>query len=167
MRRQKRDNLELVALIVLVLGAAALMAACVPQQPTNPTPTEINITNTNTNTQGGGNGPGGGASPSPGTCGAVTEVTNGLLGAGGVKEVSLRVGQSTALDVTPNKNRDEHCNAFRRVAWTVTQATEVCSISNPESYTPQVTARAPGRCVVRASVEGVAAEQPIVVTVTQ
>ncbi len=148
---------------VLVLGAGL---ACVPQGPTDPG--DIVITNTNTNTQGGGNGgPGGGASPSPGTCGAVTEVTNGLLGAGGVKEVSLRVGQSTALDVTPNKNRDEQCNAFRRVSWTVTQSTEVCSISNPESYTPQVTARAPGKCVVRASVEGVAAEQPIVVTVTQ
>jgi hypothetical protein len=141
--------------------------ACVPQGPTTPDG-DTNVTQTvNVNTGGGSSGPGGGASPSPGTCGPVTEVTNGLLGAGGVKEVSLRVGQTTALDVTPNQNRDEHCNAFRRVAWTVTQPTEICTISNPESYTPQVTARAPGRCVVRASVEGVAAEQPIVVTVTQ
>lgn len=148
------------AIVLVIVGLA-----CVPQQPTNPT--EINITNTNTATQGGSGGPSNGASPSPGTCSAVTEVTNGLLGANGVKEVTLRVGQSTALDVTPNKNRDEHCNAFRRVLWTVTQSTEVCTISNPESYTPQVTARSPGKCVVRASVEGVQAEQPIVVTVTQ
>lgn len=155
-----------VASIVAIVVLSLFGPGCVPQQPTNPS--EINITNTNTNTQGGGNGgPSNGASPSPGTCGAVTEVTNGLLGAGGVKEVSLRVGQSTALDVTPNKNRDEHCNAFRRVLWSVTQSTEVCTISNPESFTPQVTARAPGKCVVRASVEGVQAEQPIVVTVTQ
>lgn len=149
------------ALTVSVL----VVFACVPQGPTDPGDINIDVSNTNTNTQGGGNGPGTGASPSPGTCQAVTEVTNGLLGAGGVKNVSLRVGENQTLDTTPNKNRDEHCNAFRKVAWSITQSTQVCSLNNPESYTPIVTAVSAGTCVIRASIENVQANEPITVTV--
>lgn len=140
------------------------LVACTPVQPT-PQPDGDTIVNVNTNVNTGGNTPGNGASPSPGTCGPVTEVTNGLLGAGGVKNVQLRVGEFQTLDTTPNKNRDEHCNAFRRVSWRITQSTQVCTLNNPESYTPVVTAVSVGTCVIVASVENVSANEPITVTV--
>jgi hypothetical protein len=98
----------------------------------------------------------------------VTKVTNGVLGAGGVKFLTLRLGpppQSQTLDTTPNDNLDQHCNAFRTVAWTVVQSAEVCRLNNPTSYTPVVTANALGRCTIRASVQGVSALEPIVVDV--
>lgn len=152
------------------LAALAFTAACVPQGPTDPGDTIINNTNTNTNNNGQGQGGGNGASPSPGTCGPVTEVTNGLLGTGGVKNATLRLGppaQSVPLDTTPNRNSDEHCNTFRRVAWSVTQGTVVCRLDNPESYTPTVTAAGLGGCVIRASVNGVSAAEPITINVVQ
>jgi hypothetical protein len=158
-----------VHMLVLAAVAASLSVGCQQPPPTSP---DITIVNTNTNTTNtGGPGSNPAASPSPGTCGPVVEVTNGLLGAGGVKSASLRVGDparnSVTLDTTPNKNADEHCNAFRAVRWTVTQSVQVCELNNPESYTPIVTARAVGTCVIRASIAGVAATEPITITVTQ
>jgi hypothetical protein len=143
--------------------------ACVPQ-PTDPTDGGDTVVNVNQNVNvGQGSGPGGtNPSPSPGTCGPVTEVTNGLLGTGGVKNATLRLGppaQSVPLDTTPNRNSDEHCNSFRRVAWSVTQGTVVCRLDNVESYTPTVTAAGLGTCVIRASVNGVSATEPITINV--
>lgn len=143
---------------------AALTLGCVdnPTAPTPPTEVSVDVTqNVNIGQIPGGASP----SPAPGTCGPVTEVTNGLLGAGGVKNATIRVNQSIPLDVTPNKNRDEHCNSFRRVAWQITQASLVCRLDNAESYTPNLTGVAVGTCVVRASVENVTANEPITVTV--
>ncbi len=166
-----KDIIDIQYGVRLAIGAllvAALSFGCVPQGPTDPNGGDIVINNntTNTNNNGQGQGGGNGASPSPGTCGPVTEVTNGLLGTGGVKNASLRVGQSVPLDTTPNRNADEHCNAFRPVRWAVTQSTVVCEINNPESYTPVVTAKAPGVCVIRASIAGVSATEPITVSVS-
>ena len=156
----------------LLCVASLAVLGCVPQ-PTEPTGGDIVITNNNSNQNNNGQGgPGGGtgASPSPGTCGPVTEVTNGLLGTGGVKNATLRLGppaQSVPLDTTPNRNVDEHCNAFRRVAWSVTQGTVACRLDNPESYTPTVTAAGLGVCVIRASINGVSAQEPITINVVQ
>jgi hypothetical protein len=150
--------------VMVALVAAFGVAACVPQGPTDPGDITIVNTNTNNTNTGGTSNPQ--ASPSPGTCGPVVEVTNGILGTGGVKNASLKVGQSQTLDTTPNKNADEHCNAFRPVSWAVTQSVEVCRLNNRESYTPVVTAVTAGTCVIRATIGGVSASEPITITVT-
>ncbi len=159
-----------VRLAIGALLVAALSFGCDQAPPTLPDITIIQ-TQTNTQGQGGNGGTNPQSSPSPGTCGPVVEVTNGLLGAGGVKNATLRVSDparnQVTLDTTPNKNADEHCNAFRQVRWTVTQSALVCELNNPESYTPIVTAKAVGTCVIRASIAGVSASEPITVTVTQ
>lgn len=167
--RERIESITLYFGTLAVCCVVALGIACVPQ-PTDPSDggdVVLNINNTNTNNNGQGQG-GPGASPSPGTCGPVTEVTNGLLGTGGVKNATLRLGppaQSVPLDTTPNRNSDEHCNSFRRVAWSVTQGTVACRLDNPESYTPTVTAAGLGTCVIRASVNGVSAQEPITINV--
>jgi hypothetical protein len=161
------DVKDIIGVRRAALVAVCLLAvvACVPQ-PTDPG--DIVITNNTTNTNNNGQGANPAASPSPGSCGPVTEVTNGLLGTGGVKNATLRLGppaQSVPLDTTPNRNVDEQCNSFRRVAWSVTQGTVVCRLDNPESYTPTVTAAGLGTCVIRASISGVSASEPITINV--
>lgn len=163
MRRQKRDVLELLALVVIIVAALAL-AAC-GQYPGPTQPSEINITNNNTNNNGQPQG-GPGTSLPPGTCPKPNEVTNGLLGQGGVKNTTLVVGQVVALDTTANKGLDEQCSSFRKVFWRIEQSSLVCELDNPEAFTPTLRARAVGACTVRASIDSVNADIPISVQVT-
>lgn len=143
-----RSKQSLVALALIVVGAASIALLACQQPPSAPTPT----TNVNQSQQvivTVGNQPGGvGASPAPGTCNPI-----GTLGLNVPTE--LKVGTNTRLDATPKdlggQIRSDACNIASGIRWNASPIA-VCSLNNDSTFTPFLKGESVGVCSVAAVV---------------
>lgn len=154
------------AFLLLTVGLI-FFAGCTPVQPT-PTPDGDTIVTTNVNVGTGGGTPGGTASP--GTCNPPASIGNSLLGTGGVRTATIKVGQSIPLDATikdaNNQIRPDACNAATPVLWRLNPTAGICSLNNETTYTPTLTGVGVGRCEAFASTGSIVAPISVVVNVT-
>lgn len=132
--------LPLTCLLALVLA----FCACRDRLPTT-----INIDIDNENSAGGPT-----ANPAPGTLGQCSPAEETPVRVNIDAPSQLAVGATALLDATPKTAtgpRSDACNVFQGISWN-TQPPDVCSVSDPTDFTPNLRGLAVGTCVLTATV---------------